>query len=150
MYRCLTITLGLSVAGCFADGPMDERAGISGVRAAELESIAWPGEYAWPGASSTTRSADSQSTTSVAPVSSLVEGLQTRLAQNENDPKGWALLAQSYAFMADGPKAEEAIVRAVKLGFDETDLRHRVEMASQAALAPNQTESTWAHPVLGN
>lgn len=150
MYRCLTITLALSVAGCFAEGPVDGRAGASDVRAAEADSIAWPREYTWPAASSSTRSARSQSSTSVGPVSSLVEGLQARLARNQDDAKGWALLAQSYAFMADGPKAEEAVARAVKLGFNEADLRHRVEMASQSALVSNQTESTWVHPAADN
>lgn len=150
MYRWLVIVLGLSVAGCFTEEQAVQPASGFDLPTAEFDSIAWPGEYAWPGPSSTSRSVQPQSSSSVASVSSLVSGLQERLARKPGDVKGWALLAQSYAFMADGSRAEEAIARAVELGFDEADLRRRVEMASESARAPNQTESNRTHPVLQN
>ncbi len=78
--------------------------------------------------------------TSAPPVSSLVSGLQARLAENPEDAKGWALLAQSYAFMGDGPRAEEAIANAVKLGVDETDLRIRIGLATQSPRTPVASE----------
>ena len=91
---------------------------------------------AWPGASMMTQPLAEESATSVAPVSALITGLQARLEQNPEDVKGWALLAQSYAFMADGPGAEAAVVKAVELGFDEVDLRNRVELAFQSSRTP--------------
>ncbi len=78
--------------------------------------------------------------TSAPPVSSLVSGLQARLAENPEDAKGWALLAQSYAFMGDGPRAEEAIANAVKLGVDEADLRIRIGLATQSPRTPIASE----------
>jgi hypothetical protein len=39
------------------------------------------------------------------------------------------LLAQSYAFLGESQEIEAAIARAVELGFDEVELRHRVELA---------------------
>ena len=78
--------------------------------------------------------------TSAPPVSSLVSGLQARLAENPEDAKGWALLAQSYAFMGDGPRAEEAIANAVKFGIDEANLRIRVELATQSTRMPIASE----------
>ncbi len=94
------------------------------VFSSSIESIAWPGP-------SMTQQAPEDAATSVAPVSALVAGLRARLAEDPEDVKGWALLAQSHAFMADGSEAEAAIARAVELGFDEADLRHRVEQAFQ-------------------
>ena len=43
--------------------------------------------------------------------------------------KGWALLAQSYAFVGDTDGAERALQRAVELGVDEQGLRARVQAA---------------------
>lgn len=144
MYRCLVIiTLGFSLTGCLQEEQVVRRANVSDGQAAPIDSIAWPRERtrtnSWP----PVRSVPSRPVTSVAPVAELVSGLQERLAEDPDDVKGWALLAQSYAFMTDRPKAEEAIARAVELGFDEEDLRHRVEMAFQSARIPDQTESTW-------
>jgi len=113
-----------------------------------LDSIAWPGESTMTQpAAATTRPAAESSTTSVAPVPSLIAGLRARLEENPEDVKGWALMAQSYAFMGDGPGAEEAITRAVELGFDETDLRNRVELAFQSSRTPS--ESSGPTPVPG-
>jgi cytochrome c-type biogenesis protein CcmH len=65
----------------------------------------------------------------IAPVSSLVGGLEQRLAAQPNDADGWALLAQSYAFMGDAAAANGAIKKAVALGIDEQGLRARVDSA---------------------
>lgn len=88
---------------------------------------------AWPGTSTLTRQVPDQTASSQAPVADLIDGLEERLAKNPADAKGWALLAQSYAFLADGSAAEAAIARAVALGFDEADLRNRVELAFQSS-----------------
>lgn len=98
---------------------------------AALPSIAWP-EIRSAGAATTSAggSADS-SETRVAPVDSLIGGLQARLAKEPNDAKGWALLAQSYSFMGNAAGAEDAVKRAVALGFDEQGLRERVNGAAR-------------------
>jgi cytochrome c-type biogenesis protein CcmH len=64
-----------------------------------------------------------------APVSSLVGGLEQRLAAQPNDVDGWALLAQSYAFMGDAAAANGAVKKAVALGMNEQELRARVDSA---------------------
>lgn len=67
----------------------------------------------------------------VAPVAALIGGLESRLAAGPADPKGWALLAQSYAFVGRTEDSERAIARAVELGFDEAALRARVAGATR-------------------
>jgi cytochrome c-type biogenesis protein CcmH len=62
-------------------------------------------------------------------VSSLVHGLEQRLAAQPDDADGWALLAQSYAFIGDAAAANGAIKKAVALGMDEQALRARVDGA---------------------
>lgn len=101
---------------------------------AALASIAWPSADR-PSASSS-RTADSaaspndgSSPMQAAPVSSLVVGLEQRLAAQPNDADGWALLAQSYAFMGDAAAADGAVKKAVALGMDEQTLRARVDSA---------------------
>jgi cytochrome c-type biogenesis protein CcmH/NrfG len=69
------------------------------------------------------------SATTAAPVAELIGGLEARLANDPNDAKGWALLAQSYAFVGDAAAAEHALQRAVALGADEQALRERVQAA---------------------
>jgi cytochrome c-type biogenesis protein CcmH/NrfG len=68
----------------------------------------------------------------VASVPSLLTGLERRLESNPYDAPGWALLAQSYAFVGQMDLAEEALAHAVELGFDEADLRSRVESAQRS------------------
>ena len=80
----------------------------------------------------------------VGPVSSMLEGLLARLEANPDDPKGWSLLAQSYAFVGDAAAAEQAITRAVRLGVDEADLRRRV----QAAMRPAPQSANWIEQAL--
>lgn len=100
---------------------------------AALASIAWPsadrpsaGSLRMPDSVAT---ADGSSPMQAAPVSSLVGGLEQRLAAQPNDADGWALLAQSYAFMGDAAAADGAIKKAAALGMDEQGLRARVESA---------------------
>lgn len=69
----------------------------------------------------------------VAPVESLIGGLEARLAAKPDDANGWALLAQSYAYAADDAGVERAIARAVALGVDEQSLRERVNDARRSA-----------------
>jgi hypothetical protein len=101
---------------------------------AALPSIAWPSPER--ASASNARTADSVATSSdgstpmqAAPISSLVTGLEQRLAAQPDDVDGWALLAQSYAFMGDAAAANGAIKKAVALGMDEQALRARVDSA---------------------
>jgi hypothetical protein len=101
---------------------------------AALPSIAWPSTgRSLPSGARTADSvpppADASAPVQVAPVSSLVGGLEQRLAAQPNDVDGWALLAQSYAFMGDAAAADGAVKKAVALGMDEQELRARVESA---------------------
>lgn len=64
-------------------------------------------------------------------VPSLISGLERRLEAAPQDARGWALLAQSYAFMGQSEPAEQALQRAVEFGFDEADLRQRVASATR-------------------
>jgi len=68
-----------------------------------------------------------------APIPSLIGGLEARLAAAPADAKGWALLAQSYAFVGRRDDAQAAVARAVELGFDESSLRVRVEASMREA-----------------
>ena len=79
-------------------------------------------------------------TTQVAPVESLLAGLEARLAAQPNDAKGWVLLAQSYAFVGNGAAAESAVQRAVALGFDERELRDRVDFARRESASGDWIE----------
>jgi cytochrome c-type biogenesis protein CcmH/NrfG len=96
-----------------------------------LPSIAWPTGRGTPQPATPVTTAASSSPKEVAPVSSLVAGLEQRLAAQPNDANGWALLAQSYAFMGKPDAAEQAIQKAVALGVDEKTLRARVDGAAR-------------------
>jgi len=74
----------------------------------------------------------------------MVDGLRARLEESPNDPKGWALLAQSYAFMGNQKGVEEALARAVALGMNEEDLRQRVQAATPKA----QPQTDWVQQAL--
>lgn len=73
-----------------------------------------------------------QNSTQVEPVPSLIGGLEQRLQAEPDDVRGWALLAQSYAFTGQANLAESALERAVTLGFDEAELRQRVASATRS------------------
>ena len=77
-----------------------------------------------------------------APVESLIGGLEARLAAAPEDSAGWALLAQSYAFVANREGAETAVQRAVALGADEPALRERVRSAERRAAPVDWVEET--------
>lgn len=96
------------------------------------------GSLAWPGGTSESplagpRAAATPTGVQVAPVESLIGGLEARLATQPNDAAGWALLAQSYAHTANEEAVERALRRAVELGADETALRERVDAAQRGA-----------------
>ena len=62
-------------------------------------------------------------------VGSMLAGLENRLQDNPEDPKGWSLLAQSYAFVGRMDEAYTAIDRAVALGAERAPLERRVHAA---------------------
>lgn len=134
----LTTYLGLSDSSTEAMHPV--------VRS--LESIAWPNPSAAlvpearPSSATPVTTAPAPGNPSAGPVSELLGGLEARLAAAPDDAKGWALLAQSYAFVGNDEAAEEALGRAVALGFDEAELRERVNMALHSPGAPNWIERT--------
>jgi hypothetical protein len=99
------------------------------------ESIAWPVKEALPTMPPSTTATGAA--VHAAPVDSLVGGLEQRLAAEPDDSAGWALLAQSYAFVGNREGAETALQRAVALGVDEATLRERVQSAQRTqSLAP--------------
>lgn len=97
--------------------------------AQSLAPLAWPATTESPAPSAGRRDAGVQA----APVESLVTGLEARLAEQPNDPGGWTLLAQSYAYTSNEEAIERAIRRAVELGVDEQMLRDRVASAKRGA-----------------
>jgi predicted Zn-dependent protease len=105
------------------------------------EAIAWPIRDPLPTLPPASTSA---TTTAVpaAPVDSLIGGLEKRLAAEPEDSAGWALLAQSYAFVANREGAETALQRAVALGVDEATLRERVQSAQRSAAPVDWVEET--------
>jgi hypothetical protein len=103
-----------------------------------LDSVAWPVPPKSPlvgSAASPHEPAANSEGGQVASVESLIGGLEARLAANPNDANGWALLAQSYAFMGDDARLEGAVKRAVEHGVDEQMLRQRVADAKRVAHA---------------
>jgi len=95
--------------------------------------IAWPTQSRQGASSQTPTSANGSAAASV---DQLIGGLEQRLQSNPADPKGWALLAQSYAFLGDLERAQSALAQAVALGLDEGDLRQRVSSAAKARAHP--------------
>jgi hypothetical protein len=75
----------------------------------------------------------SSDTSRVAPVESLIGGLEARLAAQPDDTDGWVLLAESYAFTADSAAVDRTIARAIAHGVDEQSLRERVNNAKRSA-----------------
>ena len=116
----------------------------AGVATAQDNSdLAWPGlrrQQASRGAAVMGASQPQQ----VAGIPSLISGLEQRLELQPDDPKGWALLAQSYAFVGKSELAEEALRRAVELGMSEADLRTRVESARRVPHA-----GSWIDQAIG-
>lgn len=79
------------------------------------------------------------------PISDLVTGLEARLAAAPDDANGWALLAQTYAFLGNSAGVERAIEHAVALGVDESALRARVQSATRDTPHP----TNWIRSAVG-
>lgn len=91
---------------------------------------------AWPATGTDKGRAESGARPVASSVESLIGPLAARLAAHPEDPKGWALLAQSYAYVGDDEGAERAVSQAVRRGVDEPTLRERVTAARRRAVAP--------------
>ena len=59
-------------------------------------------------------------------VSTLITGLQARLAENPDDAKGWLLLAKSYEYLGDPAEARDAYARAVALGISDIEFEAKL------------------------
>lgn len=123
--------VGLAIAGAIAaivivtaipgDSVGDSRR-LGGVRVEELARVS----SSFSGPNSAVRQTQPAK---VASIPSLISRLEKRLETEPGDAGGWALLAQSYAFVGETEQAEHAVSRAVELGADESDLRNRVSSA---------------------
>jgi cytochrome c-type biogenesis protein CcmH/NrfG len=109
-----------------------------------LGPIDWDGDPTVSAAAQPTKT-PSATGISAAPVASLIGGLEQRLEQNPGDANGWALLAQSYAFVGQRDRAEAAVAQAIALGFDEASLRSRVSESAREVRGGSWIEQTLAH-----
>jgi cytochrome c-type biogenesis protein CcmH len=113
--------------------------------APERSPVAALGDIAWPqddAVLDTVSRRDAPAALRQVPtVDSLVGGLERRLAEQPDDARGWALLAQSYAFMGNSVAADGALLRAVALGVDEATLRARVDGARRSPHARGEPRS---------
>ena len=141
LVSALVIAVLLGISACSPGaGPAPPTAVAGPAHPANSASpIAWPGTAPVPAPPAAAGPRER-----VAPVSSMVDGLRARLEKSRDDAKGWALLAQSYAFMGNQPGAEEALARAVALGMDEQALRQRI----QAAAPRPQPSGDWVQQAL--
>jgi len=73
-------------------------------------------------APSTQPMANAESGQKAASVTSLVGGLEARLAENPDDAKGWLLLAKSHDHLGDRNAAWAAYSRARELGMSDDSL----------------------------
>lgn len=135
--------LSLAVVAIIAGRILHKPARPPDTAFAGIDSIAWP-----RGSTRAPAGAD-QNAKSVAPVESLIDGLVRRLDAEPGDAKGWALLAQSYAFLGNLEHAESALARAVELGLDENDLRRRIDAARATQSDAPQTSTVTAPRVRG-
>lgn len=142
-----TVTAALLLSVGIAASKLDDNVSTASVSAISprttgalaslpLESLAWPPTLT----TQVTRPGAAPTLTEAAPVASLITRLETRLAEQADDVKGWVLLAQSYAFTGNDEAAEHAVRRAVALGFDEQALRERVQLARREAQPVNWIE----------
>ena len=111
---------------------LDRAPQASSTAARAAPSIAWPAEDSVATGAATPPETSGQAGMQVASVPSLIGGLERRLAEQPNDAAGWALLAQSYAFLGDTAGADAALRKAADLGMDEATLRARVEGATRS------------------
>lgn len=63
---------------------------------------------------------------SLPPVSDMIEGLERRLVDAPDDLKGWSLLATSYAFVGQMSDAKRAKLKAIELGADGEQLEQQI------------------------
>ena len=63
-------------------------------------------------------------------VTSLLAGLEARLAENPDDAKGWLLLAKSYDHLGRGEDARAAYDKAAALGMTDAALESRLQESS--------------------
>ena len=63
-----------------------------------------------------------QETKSIPSVSSLVVGLEKRLAENPDDAGGWLLLSKSYRHLGKSSEAASAYTKAASLGKRDPDM----------------------------
>ena len=73
----------------------------------------------------------------VGSVTSLLSGLEARLAENPDDAKGWLLLAQSYDLLGRSADAMDAYEKASALGMTNADLEARLNAAPGDASPPD-------------
>lgn len=71
-----------------------------------------------------------------ASVTSLVGGLEARLAENPNDAKGWLLLAKSHDHLGDRQAAWAAYGRAKELGMSDNTFEIEL-VADMSQLIPD-------------
>lgn len=107
-------------------GPADSDIVAAATRVGPIE---WRDEPGTVPATPPISAASASGAVNAGSVQSLIGGLEARLTANPADAQGWALLAQSYAFVGDTAGAERAVQHAVELGMDETSLRERVRLA---------------------
>jgi len=141
----LVFCVGLGVKLAYDNSTADvqgESPTASLVQSMAVESIAWPGNQ-WL-RTRPQRTLAAAAPIEAAPIDSLIGGLEARLVTEPDDGKGWALLAQSYAFMGKRDAAEQALVRAVKLGMDEKLLRLQIEAAGERV-----QHSNWIQQAIG-
>ena len=72
----------------------------------------------------------------VGSVTSLLSGLEARLAENPDDAKGWLLLAQSYDLLGRSADAKDAYEKASALGMTNADLEARLNAGPVDANPP--------------
>jgi hypothetical protein len=123
--------------GIFHNAGNDGAAPVAGI-----DTIAWPPRGTAPPASPGNGAAPVDS------VDSMIVGLERRLEREPDDAKGWALLAQSYAFLGRQGDAETAMAKAVARGFGEADLRQRVSLAAREAAGAGQGNLLPDSPVI--
>jgi cytochrome c-type biogenesis protein CcmH/NrfG len=133
----LGVWAGAVAIKLYVDHAATERAEIAGT----ADPLAWLHTAPLPALAPTPAGA-ADTPVQAAPVESLIGGLETRLAAAPEDSAGWALLAQSYAFVANREGAETALQRAVALGADEAALRERVRSAERRAAPVDWIEET--------
>ena len=88
-----------------------------------------------PSAATTTMQAaqPGQANDKVGSVTSLLAGLEARLAENPDDAKGWLLLAKSYDHLGRSAEAKEAYDKAAALGMTDAAFESRLGAAGSTA-----------------